>query len=853
MPTNATTLVSLAKEVFPDLSEAEESFLRLNAVGKYPVFGDATSELDKPENADQWGPDRTIRADYLQWLCRTQNIHPLLQSIRLRGVGIKIQGTLHLDYALIPFVLVFDRSCFTDWITFEKSRLGGLELKGTWLKKSIYAAGLTITGSVHFWNDSAAEGQLFFDGAIVSGDLRCDKCTLIYRRWPEDIELAEPANEAFRGAGLEVKGSVSFMASKVEGGVCLHEAKIGSGLRCEGARFINRGKTALSCTGARIGGAVYLDRGFSAQGTVDFNFAKIGGELACRDGEFEQTIKASPTAVPPPALSLDYAQVTGSVVLTNKFVCHGILSLQGATIGGHLDCEKGRFLNQDPHCILANNAKISGGVLLRSEFHSEGTVRFFGATVGGNVECNGVLSPGSDSVALDLQRLEARGHVLFGNSLVLKGTVKFHSARIAGNVLFDGGTAENEIGYTVELNNANVTGTVAFLNNFKSNGSVSLVETDIGGNLECLESQINSPIDPKTHIRNTPYALHADFINVGGRLVMAELSITDGKPVPFVANGGVSLAYARIAGSLFCRACHTSRDSMDLFSLEGARVDGDLLLANLSLSNGRLILQRSRVRGALGLFDLAEAESLSVLDLQFASVSIYDHFPDSWPKSGSLLLDGFKYSTFGRGFSADQCIRWLRLNKPFRLQPYEQAARVLRSSGYESEATQILIAKSEDLLRYGELTWWSRLIKRCLGFFVGHGYQPHRALIFMVYIIFLGAGIFYHGKIDGLMVKTNIPWATSDANKSKYPKFQPFIYSMDTFLPIVDLGQKNYWAPNASSGFLAKFQFPWSPSFAFKLTGGDALRIYLVLYIILGWTFTTLWVAGFTGLVRKLN
>ena len=852
MPTNADTLVSLAEEIFPDISEAEATFLRLNAVGGYPVFGDGTSELDKPKNADEWGPDRTIRADCLRWLCRAQNIRPLLQSIRVRAVGIKIQGTLHLDYALIPFVLAFDRSCFTDWITLENSRLGGLELKGTRLKKSIYAAGLTIAGSVHFWNDSTVEGQLFFDSATVAGDLRCDKSTLIYRKWPEDIELNEPTDEAFRGAGLEVKGSVSFMASKVEGGVCLHEAKIESGLRCEGAHFINKGKTALSCTGAKIGGAVYLDKGFSAQGIVDFNFAKIGGDLACRDGEFEQTNKASRTAVPSPALSLDYAKVMGSVVLTNNFVCRGIVSLQGATIGGHLDCEKGRFLNQEPHCVLANNAKISGGVLLRGGFHSEGIVRFFGATVGGNVECNGDLSPGSDGIALDLQRLEARGHVLFGNSLVLKGTVKFHSARIAGDVLFDGGAAENQNGYTIELTNANVTGTVAFLNNFKSNGSVSLVGTAIGGNLECLESHFNSPVDPETHIRKTLYALHADFINVRGRVLMAAVFITDGKLVPFVANGGVSLAYARIEGSVLCRACHTSRDSTDLFSLESARIDGDLLLANLSLSKGGLILQRSRVRGALGLIDIVEAGSLSVLDLRFASASTYDHSPPSWPKSGSLLLDGFKYSTFGPGFPVDQCIRWLRLNhsKPFRLEPYEQAARVLKSSGYESEATQTLIAKAEDLLRYGEFPQWSGLIKSCLGFFVGHGYQPHRALIFMVYIIFLGAAVFQDGKRNGLMVKTNTSWA-SDASKSNYPRFQPFIYSMDTFLPIVDLGQKNYWAPNANSGFLAKF--PLSPSFAFNFTWGSALRIYLLVQIILGWIFTTLWVAGFTGLVRKLN
>jgi hypothetical protein len=112
------------------------------------------------------------------------------------------------------------------------------------------------------------------------------------------------------------------------------------------------------------------------------------------------------------------------------------------------------------------------------------------------------------------------------------------------------------------------------------------------------------------------------------------------------------------------------------------------------------------------------------------------------------------------------------------------------------------------------------------------------------------AGIFHDGKRNLLMVKTNTSWA-SDLSKSNYPKFQSFLYSIDPFLPIVNLGQKDYWAPNANIGSLAKF--PLSPSFAFKFTWGSALRLYLILHIILGWIFTTLWVAGFTGLVRKLN
>ena len=84
-----------------------------------------------------------------------------------------------------------------------------------------------------------------------------------------------------------------------------------------------------------------IDKKFVANGTVDFNFARVGGELTCRSSHFEQTEKAVPSEDTPPALSLDYGQVTGNVVLKNGFVCIGVLSLQTATIGGHFDCENG--------------------------------------------------------------------------------------------------------------------------------------------------------------------------------------------------------------------------------------------------------------------------------------------------------------------------------------------------------------------------------------------------------------------------------------------------------------------------------------------------------------------------------
>jgi hypothetical protein len=96
---------------------------------------------------------------------------------------------------------------------------------------------------------------------------------------------------------------------------------------------------------------------------------------------------------------------------------------------------------------------------------------------------------------------------------------------------------------------------------------------------------------------------------------------------------------------------------------------------------------------------------------------------------------------------------------------------------------------------------------------------------------------------------TLIEFATNEFEaKTNYPKFQPSFYSLDCFLPIIDLKQKSAWSPNANKGYEVV-----KPSVGFRVRWGGLLRGYLWAHTLLGWALTTLWVAGFTGLVRRLN
>ena len=117
----------------------------------------------------------------------------------------------------------------------------------------------------------------------------------------------------------------------------------------------------------------------------------------------------------------------------------------------------------------------------------------------------------------------------------------------------------------------------------------------------------------------------------------------------------------------------------------------------------------------------------------------------------------------------------------------------------------------------------------------------------------LGGLLFGEGNNAGMIIPAKKD-AYPDYERNRqlpsfYPTFDPWVYSLDTFLPIVNLGQKDYWQPKATcsrdGGNTVIKQL------LVVVTGCDFLRWYRLGLIIAGWALTTLFVAGFTNLVRK--
>jgi hypothetical protein len=84
---------------------------------------------------------------------------------------------------------------------------------------------------------------------------------------------------------------------------------------------------------------------------------------------------------------------------------------------------------------------------------------------------------------------------------------------------------------------------------------------------------------------------------------------------------------------------------------------------------------------------------------------------------------------------------------------------------------------------------------------------------------------------------------TSREFERQYPSFEPFSYSLDLLVPLLDLGTESLWRPNTSAGEIIAFG---SRQF---LTLGGILYALTLLEEAFGSLLIAFAVAGFTGLL----
>jgi hypothetical protein len=357
---------------------------------------------------------------------------------------------------------------------------------------------------------------------------------------------------------------------------------------------------------------------------------------------------------------------------------------------------------------------------------------------------------------------------------------------------------------------------------------VRLLRARIGGSLSCRGARLENP--------------NGDALSADGMTVEGDVFLDEG----FHATGAVRLLGARIGGQLSCTGARLENPNGDALNTAGMTVEGDVFLDRGFHATGAVRLVRARIRGALVCTDARfEHPNGIALNLEHARLGVIVDDEGSWPQRGRLRIDSLEYE----GFAGDQTLtdarrrlEWLRRQLPdFRPQPYDQLAQVFRRMGREADAVEVLIAKQEDLIRHGKLSWWGRLTRRILGITIGHGYRSGRALLWSLAFVIAGALIFGWANARGLMAPSSPEILTDPLYRAggtippDYPRFQALAYSFDALLPIVDLHQESFWLPDAGKPF------------------GALIRVYLWFHIAAGWLLSTLFLSSVTGLVRRLE
>jgi hypothetical protein len=272
------------------------------------------------------------------------------------------------------------------------------------------------------------------------------------------------------------------------------------------------------------------------------------------------------------------------------------------------------------------------------------------------------------------------------------------------------------------------------------------------------------------------------------------------------------------------------------------------------------------IRGGM---DLGWNEASPSVDLTNAGTTFLADDPATWPKR--MTLSGFTYDRFERP-QHDNSIRpwdyrirreWLTRQLRYDASPYEQAAQVFRRHGYTDGAKAILIAqrrRARDNMR-GPMGRLRRPLDILYSLSVGYGYRPGRVLWMLALLVGLvtaslqipGAQATMRATVSGAVFTThgstihaaapNLAAAsaqsssmTNDAQPcggGQVRCFNSFLYAFDTVIPLVSLGQRSTWYPDANVPY------------------GAFIQWWLYVASVLGWLLSSVFVLSLAALARS--
>jgi len=403
-----------------------------------------------------------------------------------------------------------------------------------------------------------------------------------------------------------------------------------------------------------------------------------------------------------------------------------------------------------------------------------------------------------------------------------------------------------------------VEGSVFLNHGFVAFGAVVLMAATIGMQLRCDNCALIHPFASAS-------ASNKDFTRRW--IVDASLSAINATNARIHA---ITLMGTRIEGL----AVFLSTTLVDNFVVAG----GVSFLAGGGARSG-LYLLNCHMGGSLVFQEVEEFEGTLLLGGCVAHSLADDGSVWRDPKTGrlrdgtTLELDDFHYDGFTDPVDAHTDVGWRtrlqwlkmqpneRLAEDFKSQPFTHLAEVLAHMGDAHGARMILFERERLRLKAKNVGLWEKLGGHVLGALAGYGYKNHYAFYWALGVWLLGALVF--GVADRLgEMRPADPHVLAEAHYQEtlrpptdYEPVKPALYSLDLLLPIIEIGQQEYWIPRDADERTpdARAAFPrlhHSLVLAVNwLFSGWLAKAYYYFEIGMGWLLVSIVIAGFSGLL----
>lgn len=884
LPDSFENLRQLASRKFhsPSLTGAEEKLLSAAVIGEIAWLGPSKDKFDKtndPAHAATW-QDRTIRADLIRWLCIDSEAGKYLSPTGVGLGGACVDGTLDLSRVLIRYPLALTSCSISGGLLLTMAETRSLNLECSHIGP-INAREVVIGGAMLLRFSRVIGGVDLIDASLRSY-LTCSGA-----RFANPGRAALDANSATFGGGVYLNSWGNRGPFRAYGEVVLLNAQIGGPLDCNGGYFLHRRHVSIRASSTTIKGGVSLGFGFRANGRVELTGADIGGEFNCTAGYILASAKkVQPRLV---ALSMDRVKIGGAALFSAsnettrvRVSCiRGKTSLVGARIGGALTCLGTRFINPNEPAFDASNVIIGGNATLAAftdvdkkihPFHAEGEVNLIDARIESYLNCDGGQFLNAGKTALTANSAKVGGNVMLKSGFNANGLVDLTAAELAGTLECREATFNNPNSTALSANAIRVGGNVFLNAGFAGQGLVDLSFAIIRENVSCAGGSFVNP---------DKIALAAFCASIGGSAFLGvhlEQGIKTAKV--FRAEGQVNLNNMRIGGSLDLRGGNFHQSTVTVLNGEiGIDLDASEAQFDCAAVNG-LNAERVNIGGVLFWRQL-RLGAKTILNLLHARVGVLADDAASWPNASDLNVNGFVYGAISPQSPRDITrIEWLaRQDAGYRPQPYKQLAKVLREAGHEADATIIEVQRERErraslakgiveigqrraerrrvgtafyLARAKALNAWSLILYAT----IGYGYKPWRLSYYAMGALFIGWIMFASGYQLSIMSPTTreatIDFNTKCERPAYYPRFNAFVYSLETLVPVLDLRQKAFWLPTSAValGCHTSLMIPGT-AYDFANIFGFVLRGYFWTHIIIGWLLTALLTVALTGLVRR--